>query len=86
LNDTIKKIVGNHEKEALDKKVKIIFEPKKEEIKTINADESKIQQIIDNLLSNALDFTNDGTIAIKVYDLAIRSDDKENHDSQDQLL
>jgi signal transduction histidine kinase len=78
LNDTIKKIVGNHEKEALDKKVKIIFEPKKQEIKTISADESKIQQVIDNLLSNALDFTKDGTIIIKVYDLSIRSDDKDS--------
>lgn len=85
LNDSIKKIICNHEKDALDSNVKIIFEPKKEEIKTINADESKIQQVIDNLLSNALDFTNDGTIAIKVYDLAIRSDDKENHDSQESI-
>lgn len=85
LNDTIKKIVGNHEKEALDKKVKIIFEPKKEEIKTISADESKIQQVIDNLLSNALDFTKDGTIIIKVYDLSIRSDDKDNSETQESI-
>ena len=85
LNDTIKKIVGNHEKEALDKKVKIIFEPKKEEIKTISADESKILQVIDNLLSNALDFTKDGTITIKVYDLSIRSDDKDNSETQESI-
>jgi signal transduction histidine kinase len=85
LNDTIKKIVGNHEKEALDKKVKIIFEPKKQEIKTISADESKIQQVIDNLLSNALDFTKDGTIIIKVYDLSIRSDDKDNSETQESI-
>lgn len=85
LNDTIKKIVGNHEKEALDKKVKIIFEPKKEEIKTISADESKIQQVIDNLLSNALDFTKDGTITIKVYDLSIRSDDRDNSETQESI-
>jgi signal transduction histidine kinase len=85
LNDTIKKIVGNHEKEALDKKVKIIFEPKKQEIKTISADESKIQQVIDNLLSNALDFTKDGTITIKVYDLSIRSDDRDNSETQESI-
>lgn len=85
LNDAIKKIIGNHEKDVLDRNVKIIFEPKKEEIKTINADESKIQQVIDSLLSNALDFTNDGTIAIKVYDLAIQSDDKEKHDYQESI-
>lgn len=85
LNDTIKKIVGNHEKEALDKKVKIIFEPNKEEIKTISADESKILQVIDNLLSNALDFTKDGTITIKVYDLSIRSDDKDNSETQESI-
>lgn len=85
LNDTIKKIVGNHEKEALDKKVKIIFEPNKEEIKTISADESKILQVIDNLLSNALDFTKDGIITIKVYDLSIRSDDKDNSETQESI-
>ena len=85
LNDAIKKIVDSHEKEALDKKVKIIFEPKKEENKTINADEAKIQQVIDNLLSNALDFTKNGTIIIKVYDLSIRSDDKDNSTSQESI-
>ena len=85
LNDAIKKIVDNHEKEAFDKKVKIIFEPKKEENKTINADELKIQQVIDNLLSNALDFTKNGTIIIKVYDLSIRSDDKDNSTTQESI-
>jgi signal transduction histidine kinase len=85
LNDSIKKIIGNHEKNALDRNVKIIFEPKKDEIKTINADQSKIQQVIDNLLSNALDSTKDGTITIKAYDLSIRSDDNENQDVQESI-
>jgi signal transduction histidine kinase len=85
LNVLIKKVVANNEKEAFDKKVKIIFEPKKEEIKTINADELKIQQVIDNLLSNALDFTKDGTIMIKVYDLSIRSDAEENYETQESV-
>jgi signal transduction histidine kinase len=85
LNDSIKKIIGNHEKNALDRNVKIIFEPKKDEIKTINADQSKIQQVIDNLLSNALDSTKDGTITIKAYDLSIRSDDNEKQDVQESI-
>jgi signal transduction histidine kinase len=85
LNYSIKKTIGNHEKDALDRNIKINFEPKKDEIKTINADESKIQKVIDNLLSNALDFTKDGTITIKVYDLSVRSDDKENHDIQQSI-
>lgn len=85
LNDVIKKAVDNHEKDASDRNVKIIFEPKKEEIKTVNADESKIRQVIDSLLSNALDFTKDGTITMKVYDLSIRSDDKEDHDTQESI-
>lgn len=85
LNDIIKKVLDKHENDALDRNVKIIFEPKKEDIKIINADESKIQQVIDNLISNALDFTNNGTITVKVYDLSIRSDDKGNHDTQDSI-
>ena len=85
LNDVIKKAIGNHEKDASDKNVKIILEPKKEETRTINADESKIQQVIDNLLSNALDFTKDGTITLKVYDLFIRSDDKDNQNTQESI-
>jgi signal transduction histidine kinase len=85
LNDSIKKIIGNHEKNALDRNVKIIFELKKDEIKTINADQSKIQQVIDNLLSNALDSTKDGTITIKAYDLSIRSDDNEKQDVQESI-
>jgi signal transduction histidine kinase len=85
LNDSIKKIIGNHENNALDRNVNIIFEPKKDEIKTINADQSKIQQVIDNLLSNALDSTKDGTITIKAYDLSIRSDDNEKQDVQESI-
>ncbi|HXW11895.1 MAG TPA: sensor histidine kinase [Nitrososphaeraceae archaeon] len=85
LTEVIKKTVSNHEKDASDRNVKIIFEQKKEEAKTINADESKILQVIDNLLSNALDFTKDGTITMKVYDLSIRSDDKENNDTQESV-
>jgi signal transduction histidine kinase len=75
----------SHEKDASDRNVKIIFEQKKEEAKTIYADESKILQVIDNLLSNALDFTKDGTITMKVYDLSIRSDYKENNDTQESI-
>jgi signal transduction histidine kinase len=85
LNEVLKKAVGNHERDASGKNVKIIFEPKKEDTRSINADESKIGQVINNLLSNALDFTKNGTITIKVYDLSIRSDDKENHDTQESI-
>jgi two-component system, OmpR family, sensor histidine kinase VicK len=77
--------VSNHEKDASDRNVKIIFEQKKEEAKTINADESKILPVIDNLLSNALDFTKDGNITMKVYNLSIRSDYKENNDTQESI-
>ena len=85
LNDSIKKIISNHEKNALDRNVKIIFEPNKAEMKTINADQAKIQQVIDNILFNALDSTKDGTITIKAYDLSLRSDDKQNHDVQESI-
>jgi signal transduction histidine kinase len=67
LNQTIKQVIEDHRKEALDKAVQIIFDFKKSIPATVYADEARLQQVIDNLLSNAINFTQNGTITITAY-------------------
>jgi len=67
LNQTIKQVIEDHQKEALSKEVQIIFDSKKNIPATVYADEARLQQVIDNLLSNAINFTQNGTIMITAY-------------------
>ena len=67
LNQTIKQVIEDHQKEALNKEVQIIFDFKKNIPATVYADEARLQQVIDNLLSNAINFTQNGTISITAY-------------------
>ncbi|MDW0148192.1 MAG: sensor histidine kinase [Nitrososphaeraceae archaeon] len=67
LNQTIKQVIEDHQKEALNKEVQIIFDSKKNIPATVYADEARLQQVIDNLLSNAINFTQNGTIMITAY-------------------
>jgi signal transduction histidine kinase len=67
LDQTINRVIEDHEKEALEKDVKISFESRDNVTNTIYADEARLQQVIDNLLSNAINFTNNGNIMITAY-------------------
>jgi signal transduction histidine kinase len=67
LNQTIKQVIEDHQKEALDKDVQIIFDFKKNIPAAVYADEARLQQVIDNLISNAINFTNNGHIMISAY-------------------
>ena len=67
LNQTIKQVIEDHQKEALNKEVQIIFDSKKNIPATVYADEARLQQVINNLLSNAINFTQNGTIKITAY-------------------
>lgn len=67
LNQTIEQVIEDHQKEALNKGVQIIFDSKKNMPATVYADEARLQQVIDNLLSNAINFTQNGTITITTY-------------------
>jgi signal transduction histidine kinase len=67
LDQTINQVIEDHEKEALDKDVKISFESRDSVTNAIYADEARLQQVIDNLLSNAINFTNNGNIVITTY-------------------
>jgi signal transduction histidine kinase len=67
LNQTIKQVIEDHQKEARNKEVKILFEPKDNVTNTIFADEARLQQVIDNLISNAINFTSNGRIMISSF-------------------
>ena len=67
LNHTIQQVIEDHQKEAAEKNVKIILNFKKNVPTTIYADEARLQQVFNNLLSNALHFTDNGTVLITVY-------------------
>jgi signal transduction histidine kinase len=82
LNQTIKQVIEDHQKEALNKEVQIIFNSKKNIPATVYADEARLQQVIDNLLSNAINFTQNGTITITAY--RARVDTKGEIDESDR--
>ncbi len=67
LSHTMQRVIEDHQKEAVEKNVKVILNFKKNAPTTIYADEARLQQVFNNLLSNALHFTNNGTVLITVY-------------------
>ena len=83
LNQTIKQVIEDHQKEALDKDIQIIFDFKKNVPATVYADEARLQQVIDNLLSNAINFTQNGTITITAYRAQV--DTRVEIDEQDKV-
>ena len=74
LNQIIQNVIEDHQKEALEKSVKIFYESKKNVPTTIYADEARLQQVINNLLSNAINVTNNGTVTITVYNAQVDID------------
>jgi signal transduction histidine kinase len=67
VNQTIKQVIEDHQKEAVEKDIQISFDSKDNVTNTIYADEARLQQVIDNLLSNAINFTNNGNITISSF-------------------
>ena len=67
LDQTINMVIEDHQKEALEKDVKISFESRHNVTNEIYADEARLQQVIDNLLSNAINFTDKGNIMVTTY-------------------
>ena len=85
LNHTIRQVIEDHQKEALDKEIRISFDSKNVTT-TIHADEARLQQVIDNLLSNAINFTNKGNIIVSSFrgtgDTNGKIDDSNNSDKE----
>ncbi len=86
LNQTIKQVIEDHQKEALDKEVKIVFESKKNVPPTLYADEARLQQVIDNLLSNAINFTKNGTITITTYKAQVDTNAENNEPGKESIV
>jgi Signal transduction histidine kinase len=74
LNQSIQQVIEDYQKEALKKGVKIIFELKNHIPTTIYADEARLQQVINNLVANAISFTKNGTVTIRVYIAQVATD------------
>jgi signal transduction histidine kinase len=76
LNQTIQQVIEDYQKEASEKGVKIIFELKNHIPipTTIYADEARLQQVINNLVANAISFTKNGTVTIGVYLAQVATD------------
>lgn len=66
LKEKIKNVVAALDNSALDNNIKIHFEYDKELPENYNADQLKISQILINLIGNAIKFTKDGDIWIRV--------------------
>jgi signal transduction histidine kinase len=67
LNQTIKHVIEDHQKEAIEKGIRISFESKSDVFNTVYADEARLQQVIDNLLSNAINFTSKGNVVVSSF-------------------
>jgi len=86
LNQTIKQVIEDHQKGALDNAVKIVFESKKNVPTTIYADEARLQQVINNLLSNAINFTKNGTITVTAYKAQVDTDAENNEQDKESVV
>lgn len=82
------RIVSSLQPKARDKKIKLLFEKNSPEIPAISADESKISEVITNLINNAIKFTDKGhvkasiemsseNIVVKVEDTGIGIEEKD---------
>jgi signal transduction histidine kinase/ActR/RegA family two-component response regulator len=66
LKDSVLDIISLYRKQATEKNIEILFNYRLED-EIFNADETRIKQIISNLISNSLKFTSKGKIEINVY-------------------
>ena len=65
LGKTIKHVVDLYQKEAAEKRINLKYD---QSYRVVVGDPDKIEQVIDNLVSNAIKYTNKGEIEIKVTD------------------
>ena len=86
LNHTIQQLIEDHQKEAADKNVKVILDFKKNVPTTIYADEARLQQVFNNLLSNAINFTNNGTVIITAYKAQVDTNVEMGHQDEESIV
>ena len=86
LNHAIQQLIEDHQKEAADKNVKVILDFKKNVPTTIYADEARLQQVFNNLLSNAINFTNNGTVMITAYKAQVDTNVEMGHQDEESIV
>lgn len=86
LNYTIQELIEDHQKEAAEKNVKVILNFKKNIPTTVYADEPRLQQVINNLLSNSIHFTNNGSVLITVYKAQVDTNVENERQDEESIV
>jgi signal transduction histidine kinase len=86
LNHTIQQLIEDHQKEAAEKNVKVILNFKKNVPTTVYADEPRLQQVINNLLSNSIHFTNNGSVLITVYKAQVDTNVENERQDEESIV
>jgi len=86
LNYTIQQLIEHHQKEAAEKNVKVILNFKKNIPTTVYADEPRLQQVINNLLSNSIHFTNNGSVLITVYKAQVDTNVENERQDEESIV
>jgi signal transduction histidine kinase len=86
LNHTIQQLIEDHQKEAAEKNVKVILNFKKNIPTTVYADEPRLQQVINNLLSNSIHFTNNGSVLITVYKAQVDTNVENERQDEESIV
>jgi len=79
-------VIEDHQKEAVQKNVKVILNFKSDVPMTINADEARLQLVFNNLLSNALHFTNNGTVLVTVYKAQVDNNIQNERQDEESIV
>ena len=85
LNDVILSIVEDNKNEVEKRyhgKVKLLFEPKEDRI-AIKVDKNRLSQVLSNLISNAVKFTEEGTITVDVERRNSSSNNKNSNNNNE---
>ena len=86
MNYTIQQLIEDHQKEAAEKNVKVILNFKKNIPTTVYADEPRLQQVINNLLSNSIHFTNNGSVLITVYKAQVDTNVENERQDEESIV
>jgi len=88
LTDLISSIIEDFKNDIQKKgsKIRLLYEPYKQQLIVVEADKGRITQVISNLLSNAVKFTKEGSICISVTKKQSNRNGKDNSQQQQAVV